>query len=293
MRTSAIAVLAALWLAAAGASFAATKDEAATPFVHADGTLIRDEQNRPLHLRGVNLGGWLSWEGWIFGGGFESQTTILGRLGSLVGPETAGAFRDAVHARFIAEPDIARIAAMGFNVVRVPLNCRLLEDDARPDAYKEAGWQVLDRLLGWCEAHRVYAVLDLHSAPGGQSKLFMADPADPAKGAVLWSDEACQARTVALYEDPAGLVSGYTFWTWKKAPTSHPGLMVIAPPPAWTDLMRWIGKRWFALQPTPQAASAAIRAFLDAAACDRTREDPQMRDALQPPRQDSAVPAGP
>jgi len=415
-RSCSIPAMAALWLAAAGASFAATKDEPATPYVHADGTLIRDEQDRPLHLRGVNLGGWLCWEGWIFGGGFESQSTILERLSSLTGAEAAGAFRDAVHARFIAEPDIARIATMGFNVVRVPLNYRLLEDDARPGAYKDAGWQVLDRLLGWCEAHRVYVVLDLHAAPGGQSKLFMADPPDPARGALLWDDEACQARTVALwaaiaaryrdrrivagydllnepappdgkalarlyermiagiraadphhmifvegsdfardfsmfdrppapnvaysfhmytwfgddrrtrldgfratarkhnvplwcgefgengyemirstvamYEDPAGLVSGYAFWTWKKAPTSHPGLMVIAEPPPWRDLIRWIAKRWFARRPTPEEAAVAIREFLDAAACDRPREDPQMRDALQPPHRDGLAPKG-
>jgi hypothetical protein len=99
--------------------------------------------------------------------------------------------------------------------------------------------------------------------------------------------------TVALYEDPRNLVSGYAFWTWKKAPTSHPGLMVIAQPPPWRDLIRWLAKRWFARQPTPEEASAAIREFLDATACDRTRENRQMREALQPVRHDgAAVPAG-
>jgi endoglucanase len=41
----------------------------------------------------------------------------------------------------------------------------------------------------------VYVVLDLHSAPGGQSKIFVADP-EPDR---LWDSAAAQDRTVALW----------------------------------------------------------------------------------------------
>ena len=63
-----------------------------------------------------------------------------------------------VYDNFITEADIAKIAAAGFNCVRVPLHNRLFDDDT--------GWKMLDRVLDWCEQHRLYAVLDLHMVPG-------------------------------------------------------------------------------------------------------------------------------
>jgi len=181
-------------------------------FVHADGMLIRDENGRELKLRGVNLGGWLVWEGWIWGGGQDAESALMRQLEEVLGAEGARAFRTDYYARFVGEKDIARVARMGLNVVRVPINHRLLEDDAAPGVYKDAGWQVLDRLLGWCEKHRVYAVLDLGAAPGGQCKYFYADP---DAGGLLWDSEANQARTVALWKAVAArykdrrIIAGY------------------------------------------------------------------------------------
>ncbi len=72
-----------------------------------------------------------------------------------------------MYQNFITERDIEMISQMGLNVIRVPFNHTLLEDDAHPYQYKESGWKFLDQLLIWSEKHRVYVVLDLHSAPGG------------------------------------------------------------------------------------------------------------------------------
>ena len=73
------------------------------------------------------------------------------------------------------------------------------------------GWVYLDRLLEWCTRHDVYVVLDLHSAPGGQSDIFVADP-DEKK---LWQSEENEERTVALWRAIAArykdekIVAGY------------------------------------------------------------------------------------
>lgn len=179
------------------------------PFLHTDGMLIKDGSGRPVVLRGVNLGGWLLWEGWIWGGGFVSESTILERLAKLVGPEMTRKFQADYYTAFITEQDIARIAGLGFNVVRVPINHRLL---TRGGAESQAGWRILDDVIGWSEKHGVYVVLTLHSAPGGQSRVFTADP---AKSQSLWASAANQTDTVGLWKAIAAryrrraIIAGY------------------------------------------------------------------------------------
>jgi hypothetical protein len=143
-------------------------------FVHRDGAALVDGAGRRLQLEGVNLGGWLLWEAWIWGAPLsmfhleeQSQGTILARLSSLVGPEAARAFEGRVYREVIDEKDVERIAALGFNVMRVPIGARSLSD---------GGWDALDSLLAAAERSGVYVVLDLHGAPGGQSPYFIADP---------------------------------------------------------------------------------------------------------------------
>ena len=197
-----------------GAAQPAPAATAAAPngFVYSDGEQLKDGAGEPLTLRGVNLGGWLLWEGWIWGGGFQSESTLQERLEALAGREATADFRAQVYASFITEADIARIAELGFNVVRLPFHHQLLEDEGDRYVYKASGWEVLDRALDWCAAHDVYVVLTLHAAPGGQSAMFTADPQGPER---LWASEAYQARTVALwkaiaerYRDRA-IIAGY------------------------------------------------------------------------------------
>jgi endoglucanase len=169
-----------------------------TPMLHRDGRRIVDAGGRPVFLKGVNLGGWLEWELWIFGGAIgPGETTTLDRLTSLVGAKGANRFHADLQDAFVTEADIAAIARMGFNAVRVPVNHLVLEDDATPFVYKRAGWRMLDRLRAWCEQHHLYLILELHSAPGGQCPADLMD-ADP-KGQQLWDSEVKQKRTVALW----------------------------------------------------------------------------------------------
>ena len=155
------------------------------PMLHRQGQKIVDGQAREITLRGVNLGGWLVWEGWIFGKGILTpQSKMVGRLEGAIGVPATEAFRDGIYDRFIAEDDIAKIAQAGFNCVRVPLHYRFLETDA--------GWQRLDRLMGWCERHRLYAVLDLHLVPGSALGVLEPEP--------IWKSERSRQRFVALWK---------------------------------------------------------------------------------------------
>lgn len=182
-----------------------------TTFVKRQNQNIIDGYGTTIKLDGVNVGGWLMWEGWIWGGGFSTETQLVQGISNKLGVIPAENFRDSVYKNYITRADIERISQQCFNVVRIPFNHAILEDDTNPFVYKNSGWALLDSVLNWCEIYNVYAVLDLHSAPGGQSTLFTADP-DPID---LWSSPQNQQRTIQLWKAIAqrynnrGIIAGY------------------------------------------------------------------------------------
>jgi Cellulase (glycosyl hydrolase family 5)/Ca-dependent carbohydrate-binding module xylan-binding len=168
-------------------------------FVHQAGTQLLDGANQPLPLHGVNLGGYLSWEGWIWGQGFDyiGQSAMMSNLASLVGPAQAAQFQTDVDDYYITAADFRAIAAYGLNVVRVPFNYHLLEDDSAPFVYKQSGWGVLDRLVADAQQSNVYLILDMQAAPCSQNMSFTSDYTPPN---FLWFSAQCQARTVAMWQ---------------------------------------------------------------------------------------------
>ena len=62
-------------------------------FVHQSGTRLLDGAGKPIRLRGVNLGGWLLWEGWLWGQGFDyiGESAMMRNLASLVGGDAGRA----------------------------------------------------------------------------------------------------------------------------------------------------------------------------------------------------------
>lgn len=115
---------------------------------------------------GVNLGGWLS--------------------------QCVDTTREHFNG-FITEADIARIAGMGLDHVRLPVDYNWIEDeDGNPI---EAGLQHIDDCVRWCEAHGLNLLLDLHKAFG-----YTFDPLDvDADREIFFHDEALQARFIALW----------------------------------------------------------------------------------------------
>ncbi len=190
----------------------------ANPMWHADGKRLVDGSGTAVHIRGVNLGNWLLWEGWMFGGNYTaSESVIYGKLIEVLGPEKAAEFRARYYDAYITEADIAAIAKAGFNTIRLPINARLLTGDG-------AGFRYIDRLLGWAGAHGLHVILDLHAVPGGQSNTHPADP--PPGGAMLWKDEADQAQLVAIWSALAAryrnseTVAGYDLINEPDAPNA-------------------------------------------------------------------------
>ena len=162
--------------------------------VHTKGLQIVDGNNKPIKLRGVLLEGWLMWNGPLWGAGLTSETKIASRLEEMAGKANAEKFRTAVYDNFITEKDIEMIAELGLNVVRVPFNHTILEDENPLGNYSARGWKYIDNLLDWCERHKVYVVLDFHSVPGGQGA-FVSDP----ELINVWHTPKYQQRTVEIW----------------------------------------------------------------------------------------------
>lgn len=121
-----------------------------------------------LQIKGISLGNWLMPEGYMFK--FEvakAPRQIYGAFDRLLGPERAQAFWKQFRGTYITREDIAFIKSAGFNTVRIPLHYRLFMD-ADGEITGE-GWLLLDRVLGWVREASLFAIVDLHAAPGGQT----------------------------------------------------------------------------------------------------------------------------
>lgn len=168
-----------------------------TGYVHARGTQLVDGEGNPLQLRGVGLGNWLLPEGymWRFPDDVSSPRQIEAHVESLVGPERAEEFWRRFRDGFITEADVAHIASLGFDHVRLPFNARGLIDDA--GGLLAEGVAHLDRLVDWCEAHGLWVLLDLHGAPGGQTGTNIDDSA--AGKPELFMDARYRELTIVLW----------------------------------------------------------------------------------------------
>jgi len=153
-------------------------------FIKADGKIIRNGAGEELLLRGVGLGSWLLPEGymWKFPNEGDRPRRIEAMIERLIGKEMADKFWDTYYDRYIAEEDIEQMAAEGFNSVRIPINARFLMDESETLAnglypYREERLKLIDRMIEWCRKHKLYVILDLHGAPGGQTGTNIDDSA--------------------------------------------------------------------------------------------------------------------
>lgn len=139
-------------------------------FVTTRGREFIGPDGRPLLLRGINLGNWLLPEGYMFKFKLANSPRLIETLlNQLVGEDEARRFWKMYRDTYITADDIAFIKKSGFNSVRVPFNYRLFVAADDPDRLEGPGYELLDRLVGWCRHAGLLVVLDMHAAPGGQT----------------------------------------------------------------------------------------------------------------------------
>ncbi|RDW59093.1 hypothetical protein BP5796_12017 [Coleophoma crateriformis] len=162
-----------------------------------DGSKIVDSKGNVVLLRGTALGGWMLMENFMNGfPGREMQ--IREALGEVLGKEKSEYFFDKFLEYFFGDKDAEYLASLGFNSLRIPMNYRHFEDDMNPMVIKEEGFKHVDRVIEICAKYKIYVILDLHAAPGGQSQDWHCD--NPTGYAAFWDHKHFQDRVINLWE---------------------------------------------------------------------------------------------
>jgi hypothetical protein len=176
--------------------------------LHASGIYIVDGSGTKILLRGMGLGGWLVPEGYMLqtSGFANSPTEIRNAVVNVVGAANADTFFARYRSTFVQRKDIDSLARWGFNSVRLPMHYNLLT--SAPGVYLASGFATIDSLLSWCEANRLYLILDLHCASGGQNSGNISDyQGFPS----LWESADLQQWTAELWKY---IAARYATRTW-------------------------------------------------------------------------------
>jgi endoglucanase len=174
-------------------------------FLRAKDSRIVNDRQQEIILRGMGLGGWMLQEGYMLGIRNEgTQHSIKARIADLIGKDDCDKFYQLWLDNHMSRPDVDLLAKCGFNSIRLPMHYNLftlpIRDEPVPgqNTWLTTGFDLTDKLLAWCKANRMYLILDLHAAPGGQGKDANISDYDPAKPS-LWESEANRQKTIALW----------------------------------------------------------------------------------------------
>ena len=176
-------------------------------FVRASGKQILDPEGKNLILRGIGTGNWLLQEGYMM------QTTDVAltqskfreRLIGTVGEEKTNTFYQAWWDNHFQKVDVDSMAAWGFNSIRVALHYKMftLPIEQEPvegeNTWIEEGFTRMDNLLQWCADNKIYLILDMHGAPGGQGTDQAISDYDPTKPS-LWENDLNKQKLIALWK---------------------------------------------------------------------------------------------
>src|SRR3954447_25195562 len=114
--------------------------------LHVQGAAIVDDRGDPIRLKGTNIGGWLNMENFITGYA-ANETMMRAAMRKVLGDDSYELFFERLLSAFYADADAAFLAETGLNCVRIPVNYRHLESDARPFEIIEDGFRHLDRAI--------------------------------------------------------------------------------------------------------------------------------------------------
>jgi endoglucanase len=169
-----------------------------TKFISVSGKDVIGTDGKPFLIRGTNLGNWLVPEGYMFKfKSVNSPRLINEALAELLGPEETALFWKKYQDTYITAADIHFLKASGMNSIRIPFNYRLFtSENYCGQNNPNRGFELLDRVIGWCKKEGLYVMLDMHCAPGGQT----GDNIDDGYGyPFLFKSPAMQQQTAEIW----------------------------------------------------------------------------------------------
>ena len=168
-----------------------------------------DPKGRTVLLKGANLGNWEVIEFWMLalagepgvpGDQYRLEELLTKRFGEAEKDRLMETYRES----WIQDRDFANLERFKFNLVRLPMNYRLMEDDRAPFRLRKDAFKWVDRAVDLAEKHGMYVLLDMHGAQGGQSPYdhtgrsdqnkLKDSPEDQKRLAWLWGELAKRYR---------------------------------------------------------------------------------------------------
>ena len=175
-------------------------------FLHRDGQNIVDGTGKNVLLRGLGVGGWMVQEGYMLQTqSFASpQYMIRQKIQDVIGEEGTKEFYAAYKVNGITKRDVDSLAKWGFNSIRLPMHYNLYTPPIEQEKNGEINWieegfTMTDNLVKWCAENKMYLILDLHAAPGGQGNDAAISDYDTTKPS-LWQSEDNQKKMIALWK---------------------------------------------------------------------------------------------
>lgn len=160
------------------------------------------QNGKPIVFRGFGLGNWLMLEHFMLGiPGTHSQIEAVWK--NRYGDDGFRQIIRAYRTSYFSKDDAAFLKTIGANIVRIPFHYKLLEG---PES--ETVLRLLDDTLSFCAENSLYAVLDLHSAPGGQNPDWHCD--NPSGFAGLWEEPALYNRLAEVWKTLARRYRNHT-----------------------------------------------------------------------------------
>jgi len=177
--------------------------ERVSGFLRAENGKIVNGRGEEILLVGMGIGNWLLPEGymWKFGDRYNRPRRIEELVRELCGSAYAGRFWKTFRDSYITEEDVRAMAELGFNSVRLPVNWRVVMEDEPGTAWKEDGFRLIDRFLGWCEKWGLYVCLDLHGAPGGQTGHNIDDSLDDIPRLFTDTESDSREKTICMWRE--------------------------------------------------------------------------------------------
>jgi endoglucanase len=164
-----------------------------------------DPSGTPVLLKGCNIGNWLVNEFWMFGiagepGVPRDQWSLEQTLTQRFGADEDLRLMNLLRASWMTERDWQNIQSYRFNLIRLPFNYRLLEDDARPKQLRPDAFFWLDKAVTEADRHGLYVIIDMHGVQGGQT---LNDHTGRLGQNKLWSVPENQERMAWLWQQIA------------------------------------------------------------------------------------------
>ena len=143
-------------------------------FVRTEGARFLDGHGVPIRFTGVCVGGWLNMENFVSGYA-ANETMMRAEVRKAIGADRADRFFERLLTAFYGESDARFLGELGMTIIRIPVNYRHFESDARPFEILPTAFDHLDRAIEASGRHGIYSIIDLHALPGSQNHHWHSD----------------------------------------------------------------------------------------------------------------------